>query len=87
MAAMRHLFGGYSIRASLLHLRPARHLLRAEQRLALALLASVPHGVAEDLLVLAYGFDTDMIAGLVRPGLADPDNMPKAITVTDVLGP
>jgi len=45
------------MRASPLHLPPARHRLRAEQRLALALLASVPHGVAEDLLVLAHGFD------------------------------
>ena len=58
------------MRASLLHLLPARHLLRAEQRLAFALLASVPHGVAEDLLVLAHGFDSDMIAGLVHTGLA-----------------
>jgi hypothetical protein len=58
------------MRASLLHLLPARHLLRAEQRLAFALLASVPHGVAEDLLVLAHGFDSDVIAALVHIGLA-----------------
>ncbi len=44
--------------------------LSAEQRQALALLASIPHGVSEDLLVLAHGFDGDMIAGLVRTGLA-----------------
>jgi hypothetical protein len=50
------------MRASPLHLPPARHRLRAEQRLALALLASVPHGVAEDLLVLAHGFDSDVVA-------------------------
>ena len=45
----------------------------AEQRRALELLGSIPHGVAEDLLVLAHGFDTDMIAGLVRTGLATAD--------------
>ena len=48
----------------------ARHLLRGEQRRALELLGSIPHGVAEDLLVLAHGFDSDMIAGLVQAGLA-----------------
>ena len=42
----------------------------AEQRRALEPLGSIPHGVAEDLLVLAHGFDRDMIAGLVRTGLA-----------------
>jgi hypothetical protein len=44
--------------ASLLHLPPARHLLTAERRLALALLAGVQQGVTEDLLLLAHGFDT-----------------------------
>jgi len=44
--------------------------LSAEQRQALALLAGIPHGVSEDLLVFAHGFDGDMIAGLVRTGLA-----------------
>jgi hypothetical protein len=47
--------------------------LRAEQRQVLELLASRPHGVTERLLVLAHGFDTDMIAGLVRTGLAKAD--------------
>jgi hypothetical protein len=61
---------GYPMWASLLHLPRARHLLRAEQRLALALLASIPHGVAEGLLVLAHGFDSDVIAALVHIGLA-----------------
>jgi hypothetical protein len=42
----------------------------AEQRRALKLLGSIPYGLAEDLLVLAHGFDRDMIAGLVRTGLA-----------------
>jgi len=34
------------------------------------LLASDPHGATEQLLVVAHGFDSDTIAGLVRSGLA-----------------
>jgi hypothetical protein len=41
----------------------------AEQRQVLELLASRPPGVTERLLVLAHGFDSDMIAGLVHEGL------------------
>ncbi len=41
-----------------------------EQRQALEVLAGSPHGATEDLLVLAHGFDSDMIAGLVHTGLA-----------------
>src|SRR6266478_4384313 len=36
----------------------------------LELLASSPHGATEALLVRAHGFNGDMIAGLVRVGLA-----------------
>jgi hypothetical protein len=36
----------------------------------LRLLASSPHGATEALLVRALGFDSDMVAGLVRVGLA-----------------
>jgi hypothetical protein len=32
--------------------------------------ARSPHGATEELLVLAHGFDSDTIAGLVRTGLA-----------------
>jgi hypothetical protein len=39
------------------------------QRQALEMLAGSPHGVTEDLLVLAHGFNSDMIAGLVHAGL------------------
>ena len=39
-------------------------------REALELLASDPQGATEELLVLAHGFDSDMIAGLVNAGLA-----------------
>ena len=34
------------------------------------MVAGSPHGVTEDLLALAHGFNSDMIAGLVRTGLA-----------------
>ncbi len=44
--------------------------LSTEQRQALELLASDPHGAGEELLVVAHGFDSDMIAGLVRSGFA-----------------
>jgi hypothetical protein len=42
----------------------------AEQRRALELLASSPHRATKRLLVVAHGFETDRIAGLVRSGLA-----------------
>ena len=49
---------------------PREPSLSKEQRDALALLASIPYGITEDTLVLAHGFDRDMIAGLVDEGLA-----------------
>ena len=49
---------------------PRESSLNREQRRALALLASTPDGIIEDLLVLTYEFDSDMIAGLVHTGLA-----------------
>ncbi len=49
---------------------PREPSLSGEQRRALALLANTPYGVIEDLLVHAYEFDRDMIAGLVDEGLA-----------------
>jgi hypothetical protein len=49
---------------------PRKPHLSAEQRRVLALLDSILDGVAQDLLVLAHGFDGDMIAGLVDAGLA-----------------
>jgi hypothetical protein len=49
---------------------PGEPILSKEQRHALALLASFPHGVTEELLVLAHGFDRTMISGLVNDGLA-----------------
>jgi hypothetical protein len=41
-----------------------RARLSVEQRQALELLASDPHGATEELLVLAHGFDSDAIASL-----------------------
>ena len=40
------------------------------RRRALELLASRPSGITKKLLMLGHGFDGDMIAGLVRTGLA-----------------
>jgi hypothetical protein len=40
-----------------------------EQRRALKML-DTPRGVSEEMLVLAHGFSTEMIAGLVLAGLA-----------------
>jgi hypothetical protein len=37
----------------------------------LVLLANFPHGITEELLVLAHGFDRAMIAGVVDKGLAE----------------
>ena len=47
-----------------------RRRLNPMRRRALELLASRPNGLTKKLLVRAHGFDTDMIAGLVRTGLA-----------------
>jgi hypothetical protein len=44
--------------------------LSAEQRRAVTLLASIPRGIAEELLILAHHFDRAMMAGLVHEGLA-----------------
>ena len=49
---------------------PPKPRLTPEPRDALELLASDPQGATEELLVLAHGFDGDMIAGLVHSGLA-----------------
>jgi len=49
---------------------PPRRGLNPMRRRALELLASRPSGVIKKLLMLGHGFDGDMIAGLVRTGLA-----------------
>jgi hypothetical protein len=49
---------------------PRKPHLSAEQRRALELLASSPHGAIDEVFVLAHGFSRDMLAGLVLAGLA-----------------
>jgi hypothetical protein len=44
--------------------------LSREQRRALKGLADAPRGVNKEVLVLAHGFSTEMVAGLVLAGLA-----------------
>jgi hypothetical protein len=53
-------------RADVARLSPTR-------RRALELLASSPNGATKELLVVVNGFGRDMIAGLVRTGLATAD--------------
>jgi hypothetical protein len=48
---------------------PRKHLTDDERR-ALQLLAFSPRGATEDALVLAHGFDRDMLTGLVAGKLA-----------------
>ena len=48
--------------------RPLKRLTD-EQRRALQLLAASPHGPTEEVLVLAHGFDSDMLAELARAKL------------------
>jgi hypothetical protein len=49
---------------------PRKRRFSSEQRRALELLASSPHGTTEELLVYGHGFSRRMMAGLVRAGLA-----------------
>ena len=49
---------------------PTNALLVTHRGRRLELLASHPQGDTEELLVLAHGFDGDMIAGLVSIGFA-----------------
>ena len=41
-----------------------------ERRRALETLADVPRGIREEVLLLVHGFSMQMIAGLVKAGLA-----------------
>ena len=42
----------------------------ADQRRALELLAAAPRGLTEEALSFVYGFDVEVVAGLVRNKLA-----------------
>ncbi len=44
--------------------------LTPERRRALELLASIPHGVNEELLIQGQGFKRQTLVGLIRVGLA-----------------
>jgi hypothetical protein len=49
---------------------PGKPNLSKEQHRVLALLDHIPHGITENTLVLAHGFDGTMIASLIDAGLA-----------------
>jgi len=49
---------------------PGKPNLSKEQHRVLALLDHIPHGITENTLVLAHGFDSTMIASLIDAGLA-----------------
>jgi hypothetical protein len=49
---------------------PREPKLNEERRGVLALLANFPHGIMEELLVLAHRFDRSTIGGLLNEGLA-----------------
>jgi hypothetical protein len=49
---------------------PGKRRLSPEQRRALGLLASSPHGATEELLAYGHGFSQRMLVGLVRAELA-----------------
>lgn len=53
--------------------------LREEQRRALQLLASIPFGTSETIM-LAHGFTRKTLAGLVRTGLATAERKTVRIT-------
>src|SRR5258707_15697959 len=46
--------------------------LTLERRRALELLATIPHGVNEELLIHGQGFKRQPLVGLIRVGLATP---------------
>jgi hypothetical protein len=57
-----------------------------EQRRALKVLADAPRGTTEEMLVVGHGFSAQMIAGLVRAGLArvvtETKSAPRGLTIT-----
>jgi len=47
-----------------------RPRITSEQRRALELLASCPHGIGAEVLVHSHSFSSRMLAGLIQTGLA-----------------
>ena len=60
---------------------PGEPSLNKEQRRAPDAAGRIPHGIVEDTLVLAHGFDRNMLAGLIAPldsgGLMSPAETPR----------
>jgi hypothetical protein len=60
--------------------------LSREQRRALKMLADAPRGISEEVLVVVHGFSAQMVAGLVRAGLAtvvtETKSAPRGLTIT-----
>lgn len=50
--------------------RPPKRRLTRDQRRALELIASEPHGATDGLLVVVHGLQIKILAGLVHEGLA-----------------
>ena len=59
--------------------------LSREQRRALKMLADAPRGISEEVLVVVHGFSAQMVAGLVRAGLAtvvtETKSAPRGVTI------
>jgi hypothetical protein len=72
--AVQRKAGGHAKTASLTTYMAAHRrepdLTGDQRRRALALLASIPYGITEEVLVITHGFDRDMIACLVDECLA-----------------
>jgi hypothetical protein len=59
--------------------------LSREQRRALKVLVDAPRGPSEEMLVVVHGFSAQMVAGLVRAGLAtgvtETKSAPRGLTI------
>src|SRR5258708_9959691 len=57
-----------------------------ERRRGLKMLADAPRGISEEMLVVVHGFSAQMVAGLVRAGLAtvvtETKSAPRGLTIT-----
>jgi hypothetical protein len=60
--------------------------LSREQHRALKVLADAPRGASEEMLVVVHGFSAQMVASLVRAGLAtvvtETKKAPRGLTIT-----
>jgi hypothetical protein len=58
--------------------------LTPERRRALELLASIPYGVNEELLIHGQGFKRQTLVGLIRVGLATAERDGKPVEVVRI---